>query len=174
MELRWYQEEAVNELIKTNCAHPVVVAPTGSGKTLILCGFIDKCLTKNPKHNVLVLSHVEDILRQDFKAIEKYFGEDSCGLYSAGLSSRTIKKLTVAGIQSVYRKPEYFSQFTIIIIDECHLINHKREGMYRKFLESFDNAQYIGLTATPWRLSHGRICDGEEALFTDIIYDLSS
>jgi DNA repair protein RadD len=176
MQDRWYQREAVDSTVALMedkpFAHPLIVMPTGSGKSHTLCLFIDSHLTKRPESRILVLSHTKEILEQDHAALESYF-DTEIGLYSAGLDSRTIKKITVAGIQSIYDKSKLFSKFDIIVIDECHLIPVKGEGMYRSFLLSIPNATYIGLTATHFRLGHGYIHEGDGALFTHISYDLS-
>lgn len=174
---RWYQDGSVDALISYvlsgKTGHPITVAPTGSGKTIIICKFCDRLLTERITSNILILSHVQEILIQNHAALSSYFDGFEIGLFSAGLSARLIKKITVAGIQSVYRNPDVFKHFDVILIDECHLVNHKQEGMYRNFFKAI-NATYCGLTATPFRLGHGYINQGENALFTDIVYDLSS
>ena len=167
----------MNAVAEEGC-NPIAVAPTGSGKTAIMCGFIDEYITKNPMHNILVLSHVKEILQQDEEAITEYFDGFPIGIYSAGLREKSIKKITVAGIQSAWRKPELFSGFDVVLIDECHRINTKQIGMYRKLLKSIggeeDNVTAVGLTATPFRLGHGFIHKGDNALFNKIAHDLSS
>jgi DNA repair protein RadD len=172
---RWYQIEAVEKttaLMDGNpSAHPLIVMPTGSGKSHTMCMFVDAHLTKKPADNILILSHVAEILEQDHEALSDFFDID-IGLYSAGLGERDIKKITVASIQTVYNNPEKFKHFNIVIIDECHRIPINNNSMYRKFLSEL-NAVYIGLTATNFRLGHGYIHEGEGALFTDIAYDLS-
>lgn len=173
---RWYQEESANALFEAikddkNC-HPVAVLPTGSGKTYTICETINLYLSYRPTANVLILSHVSEILEQNHESLEFFFGID-IGLYSAGLGSRKIKKITVAGIQSIYKNPKMFSEFSLVIIDECHRIPVKSETMYRKFLNSLD-ANYVGLTATPFRLKQGYLWDGDDALFNKCAYDLSS
>ena len=140
---------------------------------MIMCLFADAYLTQFPDHNILVLSHVKEILEQDYTALEEYFEGHTIGLWSSGLHSRSIRKITVAGIQSVWRRPEKFKHFNIVIIDECHLVTIRQSGMYRKFLSSL-TANYIGLTATHFRLGHGYIHEGEGALFNKLAYDLSS
>jgi DNA repair protein RadD len=175
-KLRWYQEEAsqalFDELVGDKTCHPLAVLPTGAGKSLTLCDFTDKWISAHPQSKVLVLSHVAEILEQDHDALQEYFEGIEIGLYSSGLDSKTIKKITVAGIQSVHRKPELFAGFDIIIIDECHLIPMKDDTMYRRFLDNMDS-NYVGLTATHFRLGHGYIHKGKNALFTKIVYDLS-
>ena len=176
MESRWYQIEATDALMKSledkDC-HPIVVAPTGSGKSLMICDFIDRYMTKNPTARILVLSHVKEILRQDCDALEKYFEDIDIGLYSSGMKSRTVKTITVAGIQSVWRRPELFKKVSVIIVDECHLVTIKEDGMYRKLLSHL-NATYVGFTATHFRLGHGYIHKGEGRLFNHIAYDMST
>ncbi len=189
MEMRWYQSGAVDASIEYITSgkkgHPIVVIPTGGGKTIIICGFCDEYLSRDIKSNILVLSHVRSILGQNYAALSKYFEGFDVGLYSAGLESRTIKKITVAGIQSVYKQPELFVDFNVIIIDECHLVTMDESGMYRKFFKGLNDLKsnrgyeqvhipYLGLTATHFRLGHGYIHQGEGALFTDIVYDMSS
>ena len=174
MEARWYQQEASNALMSClgKDVHPIVSAPTASGKSFMICDFIDRYLSKYPVSNVLVLSHVKEILEQDFDALEEFFDTSDIGLYSAGMHSRTIEKITVAGIQSVYNKPKLFKGFHLIIIDECHLVTIRANGQYRKFLAEMD-ANYVGFTATHFRLGHGYIHRGEGALFNHMAYDMS-
>lgn len=185
-EDRWYQEEAVEALFLAsqdkNC-HPLAAIPTAAGKTPIVCKLVDKILSEDPKENVLILSHVKEILEQDHDALRDFFEWDeeadclsdysNIGVYSQGLKRKEIKKITVAGIQSVWRKPELFKDFGKIIIDECHLITIKDSGMYRSFLDALE-ANYLGLTATHYRTGHGYIHEGEGALFNKLAYDLTS
>lgn len=172
---RWYQVEACNALmasvVQKDC-HPIVVAPTGSGKSFMICDFIDHYLTQHPSARILVLSHIQEILEQDFDALEEFFEGFAVGLYSAGLDSKVIDKITVAGIQSVWRRPELFKDVEIVIVDECHLVTIKQNGMYRKFLSKL-TATYIGFTATHFRLGHGYIHIGPNNLFNHIAYDMS-
>jgi len=175
MEARWYQTESDDALmadVQIEDCHPIIVAPTGSGKSFMICNFIASYLTKNPTAKILVLSHIQEILEQDFDALNEFFYGIEVGLYSSGLDSRIIKKITVAGIQSVWRRPELFKGVTVVIVDECHLVTIKQNGMYRKFLSHID-ANYVGFTATHFRLGHGYIHKGPNNLFNKISYDMS-
>jgi DNA repair protein RadD len=173
---RWYQVESSKALFHSikedKSSHPVAVLPTGSGKTFTICETINLYLSEHPTANILILSHVREILEQNHAALENFFGIE-IGLYSAGLSSKTIEQITVAGIQSIYKKPEMFQHIDVVIIDECHRIPINSETMYRSLLESLE-ANYVGLTATPYRLKHGYLWEGEGALFNKCVYDLSS
>ena len=119
---RWYQSGAAKALYDSVVAdsecHPIAAIPTAGGKTFVLSLFIDLILSEKPESNVLVLSHVQEILEQDYNSIRKFFEWDddsndyfecsNVGLWSSGLGSKEKKKITVAGIQSVWRKPERF------------------------------------------------------------------
>lgn len=175
IEDRWYQVECVEALYKDSQiedCHPVGAVVTAGGKTLIGAMLIDKILSTNPFSNVLVLSHVKEILEQQIESLEMFFDGIEIGAYSSGLGSKTIEKITVAGIQSCWRYPEKFQRFDYVIIDEAHLISTKQNTMYRKFLKEI-GATYIGLTATPYRMGTGLIYEGEGALFNKLSYDLT-
>ena len=176
-ELRPYQEpvaERVFTYMKNNPGkHPLVGMPTGSGKTVVLADIISKAIERWPATKVLVLSHVREILVQDYDAIKHHTGID-VGLYSVGLKKREQKQVTVAGIQSVFRRAHQFMDYKFIIIDECHLIPPGNNTMYRKFFSKLNNPRYFGLTATPFRLGTGYIFGEEDSIFTDMIYDMTS
>lgn len=172
---RPYQSDAavaLFEAVKHNSScHPIAAIPTGSGKTMVMCELIDLYLTYKPMGRILILSHVKEILQQNYNAISDHFEGIDIGLYSAGLDSRTIQRITVAGIQSVYRSPNKFKNVDIVIIDECHLVDVKQNGMYRNFLKEI-KANYVGLTATPFRTGHGYVHIGKEAIFNKLVYNL--
>ena len=175
-QAREYQVEAADALFasvqESKENHPVAALPTGSGKSLVMCLLIEKIIDSNPRNKVLVLSHDSRILDQNQKELLEYFGA-GIGVYSAGLNSREIKMVTVAGIQSVYRRAKQFDHFNYVIIDEAHMINHEERGMYRKFLSKIP-ANYIGLTATAFRTGGGFLHEGATALFNDLAYNMAN
>jgi DNA repair protein RadD len=176
-EFRQYQEDCENAMLKyaldMKGYNPVVAVPTGGGKTKILSSFIYKYLEREPTHNILVLSHTETIIKQDYAAIQSFFPGIIIGLYSSGLGSKTVQKITIAGIQSVYKKPELFQQFHVVIVDECHTVPTKGNGMYRQFFKSIDVVR-VGLSGSPFRTGHGYVHTGKGALFNVLAYNLCS
>ncbi len=162
----------VNVVFKRPEKNPVVAVPTGAGKTLIMCLFIKMYLEKFPHDQIVVLSHTQDILEQDHEALSRYFPDKDIGLYSSGLNSRSVNQVTVAGIQSAYRVPERFAFTNLYMVDECHTVNHKAEGMYRSLLEKTPSI-VTGMSATVFRSGHGYIYKNN-ALFDYLAYDLTS
>lgn len=173
MQLRDYQQEAVNACynhLRTRTDNPCIVIPTGGGKTPVLAQI---CLdaTLEWSGRVAVVSHVKELLEQSVRHLH---GADErlisrVGVYSAGLGKREKGfPITVAGIQSVYKKATKLGRFDLIIVDEAHLIPLDGEGMYRTFLAEArlvnPNVRVIGLTATPYRMKDGMICGPDNIL----------
>jgi len=163
----WYQD------ILTKGVSPVIAAPTGSGKSIILCLMLDMYLKDNPHNEVLVLSHTKEIVEQDFNAITRFLPEIPVAIHSAGLGLRDRAQITVAGIQSIYQKATMFAFTNLIVIDEAHAVSHKAEGMYRTFLSKMFG-KVAGMSATVFRAGHGYIYKGETAMFNKLSHDLTS
>ena len=180
MKLRPYQEQAIQSIYDYFSAGkkaPLIVTPTGSGKSVILGEFIRSACMSYPETKILVVTHVKELVEQDFAKIKEIWPAAPAGVYSAGLKKKQFKPVTVASIQSCYSKSFFHGFFDLIIIDEAHLIPQKSSGMYRKLLDSSieSNAQtkLIGLTATPYRLDSGLLHEGDGALFDGISYEAS-
>ena len=176
--LRDYQERAVTGVYQWMASHqgnPCIVAPTGSGKSWIIAALCEDVLHRWPDtRRILVLSHVKELLQQDAEKIVKAWPEAPLGIYSAGLNSRQIERITVAGIQSVYKRADALRPVDVVIVDEAHLINTQAVGMYRRLLDDLidddgHGPRVIGLTATPYRLGQGMITEGDEALFAGLV-----
>jgi DNA repair protein RadD len=179
LELRAYQKSAIQALYSTwregKAKHLLVVAPTGSGKSLMLSQLIKDITEKGGR--VLVLCHRKELIEQDAATIFKLAGI-RCGIYSAGLFRKeTSEAVTVAGIQSIGSKAYSVGPFSVIIVDEAHLIPRKSETLYKKFLDESLKAnpklKIVGFTATPFRLDSGYLHEGKNAIFDAIAYEIA-
>ena len=149
-ELRQYQKEAVEKCIEffengTHDDHPIVVAPTGSGKSIYIAHIANKL-----KDNVLVIQPSKELLEQNYEKYKMYGGEAS--IYSASLKQKEIGSITFATIGSIYSLANEFKHVKYILIDECHLVPPKSGSMFVQFLSGMPQAKVIGMTATPFRL----------------------
>ncbi len=173
---RQYQIDAVEawwEVLENSPElYPIIAVPTGAGKTVIMGMLIKKYIDEYPDNKILVLSHTQDILEQDYAALSEFFPDKEIGVYSAGLGLRQICQITIAGIQSVYQLKDMFNWVNLIIIDECHTVNHKNSGMYRTFLNEHRGI-IAGMSATVFRTGHGYVYEGS-AIFNTLAYDLTS
>lgn len=126
----------------------VVVVPVGGGKTHIIAEF-----TKRLNKPVLIFVASKELLEQDLEKLEEVVPKEEIGVFSASMSSKEVKRYTIATIQSAYKHPELFAHYDVVLIDECSLVNPKNlDGMYNTFFKAIGNPKVIGLDATPFRL----------------------
>lgn len=174
MKLRPYQQQASDAFVDALKVglHPAVALPTGSGKSLVIADLCAKMSAKGG--NIVVLAHVQELLKQNSDEYERFTGLSNHGIYSAGLNRQdTGKQITFAGIQSVYKKPLMFANADLILVDEAHTVPPDGEGlMYTNFFAALPNARRGGVTATPWRLDGGAIY-GDGKPFDALAYSKS-
>ncbi len=179
--LRPYQRATIDALygyFAEQTGNPLVVLPTGTGKSLCIAGFIREAIEGYRDTRVLVLTHVRELIQQNFLALMRAWPEAPAGIYSAGLSRRDIRaQILFAGIQSIHRHASRVQRCDLVLIDEAHLLGRSDSGMYRSFLAQLNeiNAgllKVVGFTATPYRLDSGLLHEGKDRLFTDIAYDV--
>ncbi len=184
---RWYQTEAVNAFCDfcrtTEPGHnPLIVMPTGTGKSVVIARIIQSLL-KWPENNVLVLTHVGELVRQNYSKLKAIWPEAPSGVYCAGLGLKDTKQRVIFGtVQSVAsllkRDPNALGQRRLVIIDECHLLSESSTSQYRTVLTTLANStprlRVLGLSATPYRTKGGHLTKQKEAIFTDVAYDLNA
>lgn len=181
MELRPYQRAAIDAIyayFARKSGHPIVVIPTAGGKSLVMASFIREVLERWPDQRILIVTHVRELIAQNFAELMRLWPEAPAGIYSAGLGKRDIgARILFAGIQSIHRKAYGVQQADLVLVDEAHLIPRTSDTMYRRFLDELavinPHLKIIGLTATPYRLDSGMLHRGEDALFTDIAFEVS-
>lgn len=177
VQLRPYQEEAVDSLFhyfSENDGNPVIAMPTGTGKSLVIAGFIQRAMEHYPDQRFLMLTHVKELIEQNADKLTRFWPQAPVGMYSAGLKRRdTMMPIIFGGSGSVINKIQLFGHRDLLIIDECHLLSPKADTTYQKiiaFLQEINPyLKVIGLSATPYRLGQGMITD--DGIFTDICCD---
>lgn len=177
--LRPYQARAVaaawDFLEKNPDGNPCIVLPTGAGKSLVIAQLVTDAVSQWGCR-VLVCAHVKELLLQLHSALRSLCPSVQVGLYSAGLESRELGACTVAGIQSIWRKADHLfpAGVDVVIVDEAHLLPPDGDGMYRTLIAALrainPQTKVIGLTATPYRTSTGKIV-GRDQILTGICYE---
>lgn len=181
MVLRPYQRAAIDAIydyFTRKTGHPVIVIPTAGGKSLVMAAFIKEVLEQWPDQRILIVTHVRELISQNFAELMRTWPEAPAGIYSAGLGKRELgARILFAGIQSIHRKAYGVQQADLVLVDEAHLIPRTADTTYRRFLNDLavinPHLKIIGFTATPYRLDSGLLHRGDDALFTDIAYEVS-
>jgi DNA repair protein RadD len=181
IQLRDYQRaaiEAIYAYFTVETGHPLVVIPTAGGKSLVMAAFIQEVFSRWPDERIIILTHVRELIGQNFAELIRLWPEAPAGIYSAGLNRRDVQaQILFAGIQSVHRKAYAIQRADLVLVDEAHLIPRKADTTYRRFLGDLTRInpqlKIIGLTATPYRLDSGMLHTGPDALFDEIAFEVS-
>ena len=179
IELRGYQDEALSSLMNywnEGGGNPLVDLATGTGKSVVIATLARRLIEAYPTMRVLMLVHVRELVEQNAKAILRAWPTAPLGINSAGLGRRDKRsQILCASIQSVANEDaSTLGERHLVIVDEAHLIPKSGNGMYRKLLsklrEAVPDLRVVGFTATPYRLDSGRLDDGDDALFDDVVF----
>jgi DNA repair protein RadD len=177
--LRPYQQEAIDSTLRyfeLNDGNPLIVLPTGTGKSIVIAEFCKRILAQWPDTKILVVTHVRELIRQNYDELKTLWPEAPAGVNSAGLKRREYDpSIVFCGIQSVHNKASKFVKVDLVLVDEAHLIPRKTNTMYQKFLKNLKvmnpHLRVVGLTATPYRLDSGLLYGGDDSLFDGLSYE---
>lgn len=153
MELRPYQETArqkVQEEWEEGKKRTLLVLPTGTGKTIVFSKIIEDRVRKGER--VLVIAHRGELLEQASDKLYKSTGLKTATEKAEQTSLGSFYRVVVGSVQTMQREkrlnqfpPEYFDT---IVIDEAH---HAISDGYQRVLHHFEDANVLGVTATPDR-----------------------
>ncbi|MHA6258331.1 DEAD/DEAH box helicase [Sporosarcina sp. CAU 1771] len=154
MKLRYYQEGArvaIQEDWETNgFKKTLLVLPTGTGKTIVFSKVIEDRVKKGER--VLVLAHRGELLDQAADKLEQSTGLKTATEKAEETSIGSWYRVVVGSVQTLMREKRLnqFDRdfFDTIIIDEAH---HSISDSYQRVLAHFEDANVLGVTATPDR-----------------------
>ena len=159
-----YQVEILEKLEVERVVHfrnrNLVVAATGTGKTIISAFDFKKFLAINKKAKLLFIAHRKEILQQAQSTFRGVLRDNNFGELWVDGNEPTNFENIFASVQTLQNRisnltlsPEYFD---FIIIDEVH---HIKASSYRPILNFFKPNILLGLTATPERMDGGDILE---------------
>lgn len=153
MELRPYQAEAresIHNEWEKGVKRTLLVLPTGCGKTIVFSKVIEDRVRLGER--VLVLAHRGELLDQAADKLEKSTGLKCATEKAEQTSVGSWYRVVVGSIQTMMREKrlEQFDHdhFDTVIIDEAH---HCISDSYQRVLQYFEEANVLGVTATPDR-----------------------
>ncbi|QPC43470.1 DEAD/DEAH box helicase family protein [Kaustia mangrovi] len=179
LKLRDYQRASIDALYdywSREPGSPLIVLPTGGGKSLVIASLVKELLADYPDMRILNVTHVKELLVQNYQELLGIWEFAPAGLFSAGLGRRDAHaQILFGGIQTIASKAALIGHVDLVLIDEAHLTPRKAETQYGKLLDGLrktnPDLKLVGLTATPYRLGEGRLDEGEGALFDTICYE---
>jgi superfamily II DNA or RNA helicase len=146
--LREHQKATIESISKKDFG--VIVAPPGSGKTIIGLKIISE-----KQQPALIIVHRKQLIDQWTERIETFLGIPKIEIGKIGNGKNKIgQKITVATIQSLSKELDksdtdnLTKAFGTIIVDECH---HIPAETYRNAIAELQAFYQYGLTATPFR-----------------------
>jgi DNA repair protein RadD len=150
--LRPYQANVVDQVehaIANGQRRIILVAPTGSGKTIIAGEIIERFSSRY--RPVLVLAHRKEIIEQTSRKL--HIRNISHGIIKSGFSPRPMERVQVASVATLWVRAMRSDAMTLpaadlLIVDECH---HATATTWRKIIAAYPDAVLLGLTATPCR-----------------------
>lgn len=149
-DLRPYQTTAIEKVIEqweSGVSRTLLVAATGTGKTVIMSGVAEHISMQGGR--TLILAHRGELLDQAADKINRSTGLACAREQAESTSVGSWASVVVGSVQTLMQdkrlarfRPDHFSH---IFVDEAH---HAVSDSYRKVLDYFDSANILGVTAT--------------------------
>jgi DNA repair protein RadD len=148
VELRDYQDALVSgarERLRRRVRRPLIVAPTGAGKTVIAAFMQGEAATRGQSSWFIV--HRREILERTAET----FGEVGIdfGMVLDGYSMRPEAPVQLCGVQTLVNRLDELPRPAGVVWDEAH---HIVAGDHATIAAHVRDAWQIGVTATPERL----------------------
>lgn len=138
--LRQYQRAAVNAVKASISQNPILVLPTGAGKTVSA-----STIVKELNRPTLWLAHRKELVEQAAKQLQDLGLH--VGIIKAGVEGDRTAPVQVASVQTLARRS--MPDAGLIVVDEAH---HATAEGYRSIIDACPGCPVVGLTATPFRL----------------------
>jgi len=144
--LRDYQEEIIEKArsaFRNGKKAPILVLPTGAGKTICFSYMAKEAVKRGKK--VMILVHRQELVYQTAEKLD-FFGLEY-GIISPEFPHND-SHVQIAMVQTLAKRLDKTEKPDLLIIDECH---HSTSITYKTII-LWANCLVLGVTATPCRL----------------------
>ncbi len=162
ISLRPYQSKAIADLRAAYARgkrSPCLVMPTGAGKTHVAAAIIQSAIARGKR--VLFLAHRKELIEQTVSKLFSAGITDVRVIRASSGAGHVDAPVVVASVQTItgarwdHAKPPA----DLVVHDELH---HVLAASFRRVVDAYPHAHFLGLTATPCR-GDGRplsdVCD---------------
>jgi HKD family nuclease len=152
LELRPFQEALLEQVVLARHQghhRNLLVAATGTGKTVIAAVDYARLRTELPRGRLLFVAHREEILDQSRATFRYALRDAAFGEKWVGGQRPSRFEHVFASIQSLHSADVRGidpAHFDVVIVDEFH---HAAAPSYESLLEHLNPVELLGLTATP-------------------------
>lgn len=150
MELRPYQSDCLDKLrsaYKTGSKAPLLVAPTGAGKTVMFAHVVRGRVERGGRP--MILCHRVELVEQIDRALRAVGIVP--GIIAAGYPFNPNAPVQVASVFTLINRLSKVPAPDLLVVDEAHHATPKTS--WGKVLNHWPAALRLGVTATPLRLS---------------------
>ncbi len=157
-----YQQEVLDSIANERAAgktRHLVVAATGTGKTMISAFDFRRYLREHPGARLLFLVHRAEILHQALQSFRQVLKDASFGEVVTGKLLPDGNRAWFCTVQSWLSRyaESHAENFDYVVLDEAH---HAGADSYRRLLDGLNPASLLALTATPERADGRSILEG--------------
>ncbi|MGP4917831.1 DUF3427 domain-containing protein [Brachybacterium tyrofermentans] len=136
----------------------LLVAATGTGKTVIAALDYKRLAQGGPRPSLLFIAHRQEILEQALRTYREVLKDGAFGELILGGARPSRGRHVFASVQSISREAELErwdpAHFDVVVVDEFH---HGLAPSYKKTIDHFRPVELLALTATPERTDGGDI-----------------
>jgi len=156
-----FQRDAIEQIrasVRAGSRRPLLVAPTGAGKTVMFCSITANFHSAGK--TVYILVHRQELITQTSGMLHRYGIPH--GIIDPKSHYDPEQLVHVCSVQTLVRRLKNHKAPDLIIVDEAH---HAVAGTWRKILDASTGSLVLGVTATPERLDGAGLKD----VFDDLI-----
>ena len=167
--LCWFDKET---------SYPLIVLPTGAGKTVVFVSMIRDLYLQDPSKRFLILAHRQEPHHSSERQTIICLAQSHQWAYSLPVSRSLTAQRPLSsqvGIPLASKtRLEKSLPFDYIIIDEAHHVGTEKRSRYRKIIDHFEEIgcpKIMGVTATPYRMGQGYIYGMGDHVFGGVAAD---
>ncbi len=184
---RWYQQEAIDAVYdyfsRGNTGNPLVLMPTGTGKSVVIGGLASEIIKTWPSQRLLMMTDSKHLIEQNAEKLRAIMPGVPLGIFSAGLKKKqAVAPIVYGGIQSICNHVRDIGHRDLCLVDEAQMVDDDPKSRYGETFKQLwainPLMKIIGFTATGWRTRQGLLTninpDTNYRIFTDVAYDLTT